>query len=137
MYGNWQLYPCGPQYYGGWIPVPIRCEPVMPCPPVQCSEVVLPRELAVDEVTSSREEIVGGHSDARFTIEYLIEAGAAAPAVEVELASAGASSTWNATDVSAGYHTQEAFLTAAPGTHVTLTVTDAIARLRWCERICC
>ena len=115
----------------------MKCEPVMPCPPVQCCEVVLPRELAVDEVTSSKSEIVGGHSNATFTIEYLIAAAAPAPAVEVKLESTGSSSTWNATDVSAGYHTQESFLSAAPGTKVTLTVTDAIARLRWCERICC
>lgn len=142
MYGSpipWQPYahgPCGPQGYLLWVAVP--CAPVAPCPPRQpCGEVVLPRELAVDDVTSSKSDIVGGHTQATFTVEYVIDAAAPAPAVQVKLEAMGASSTWDATDLAAGYHVREAFLTAAPGTKVTLSATDAIARLRWCERICC
>lgn len=137
---GWQSYsphPCAPQCFVAWIAIPVQCVPVAPCPPKQCHEFVVPRELAVDDVTSSKSDIIGGHSDSTLTVEYVVNTGAVAPAVEVKLESPGSTATWNATEVADGYHTMEAFLQATPGTKATLTATEAIARVRWCERICC
>jgi hypothetical protein len=71
------------------------------------------------------------------TLEYLVNEDAASPSIQIELLSEGTTQSWSATDLEEGYHTEEAFLAADAGTKVTLTVTDAVARLRWCERICC
>jgi hypothetical protein len=129
------LVGCVPQCFVALVPVPVCYGPPAPCQP--CTEIVVPRELEVDPANSPRNGLVGGHADAHLTLEYLVEDGAAAPAVEVSLKSNGTTTTWSATDVDPGYHVEEGFLPAPPGTRVTVTVTDASARLRWCERICC
>ena len=36
-----------------------------------------------------------------------------------------------------GYTVRQAVLSASPGTKVTLAVHNAVARLRWCELVCC
>jgi len=129
------FHPCVPQYVGAWIAIPVPCEPVAPC--AQGCEVVLPRELAVDGTTPSRSGFTGGHSDACLTVEYIADPSAGPPAVDVKLEAPGATATWSATELGDGYHTQEGILTAVPGSKLTFTATNAIARLRWCERICC
>ena len=137
---GWQRtpqHPWPPPCFVAWIAVPVRCEPVAPCPPRQCHEVVLPREIAVDAANPSRSDIIGGRADSTLTIEYVVNPGAAAPSVEVELVAAGSTATWTATELGEGYHAHEAVLQAVAGTMVTLTVAEGIARLRWCERICC
>lgn len=128
-------YPCAPQYFAAWIAIPVPCEPVAPCP--QSCEVVLPRELAVDGTTPTKSAFIGGHCDARLTVEYIADPSAGTPAVDVKLESPGSTATWSATELTDGYHTQDGILTAVPGSQVTFTATNAIARLRWCERICC
>jgi hypothetical protein len=81
--------------------------------------------------------IIGGTDEVSLTLEYLIEAGAKSPAVKVTSTFNAADSTWSAADVAPGYHVEEAFMRVKPGTKTTVTVTDAMARLRWCETICC
>lgn len=137
---GWQPYQshsCAPQCFVAWIAIPVQCEPVAPCPPKQSCEAVLPRELAVDGTTSSKSDFIGGHSDASLTVEYIADTSAGTPAIDVKLESPGSTATWSATELTDGYHIQEGFLTAVPGSKVTLTAANAIARLRWCERICC
>jgi hypothetical protein len=125
---------------GGWGPCYIAFVPV-PCPPVECkpacNEMVVPREIDVDPASSPKQGFVGGHSDTHLTLEYLVDAGAPSPKVEVKLQSDGTTQTWTATDLTEGYHVEDAFLAAAAGSKVSISATDAVARLRWCERICC
>jgi len=128
-------HPCAPQYFAAWIAIPVQCAPVAPCP--QSYEVVLPRELAVDGTASTKSAFIGGHCDACLTVEYIADPSAGTPAVDVKLDSTGSTATWNATELTGVYHIQEGILTAVPGSKVTFTATNAIARLRWCERVCC
>jgi hypothetical protein len=98
----------------------------------------VPHELDVDVTSPAQEALVGGRCDAHLTLEYLVEAGAAATAqVTVTVTSDGTTSTWTDTGISEGYHVKDAFLTVKPGSKVKVEVADAIARLRWCETICC
>ena len=62
---------------------------------------------------------------------------AASPTVKVTTAAAGSSATWSDDTPAEGYTVRQAVLSAAPGTKVTLAVNNAIARLRWCELVCC
>ncbi|QEX20387.1 hypothetical protein FRZ61_03040 [Hypericibacter adhaerens] len=125
---NWS----GPYYLALILPVP--CMP-SDCKP--CSELVVPREIEVDAASSPQQGFVGGHGETHLTLEYLVDAGAAAPAVEIKLETGGTTQTWSATDLAEGYHVEDGFLAAEAGTKVSISVTDALARLRWCERICC
>jgi hypothetical protein len=125
---------CPPQHLVALVPVAI-CHPPWPCVP--CREVIVPRELEVDSASSPRTGLVGGRADTRLTLEYLVDAGAAAAKIEVKLESEGTTSTWSATSLDEGYHAEEGFLSAPAGTKVSVAVTEASARLRWCERICC
>lgn len=122
-------------YYIAFFAVPVPCPPA-DCKPA-CAEMIVPREIEVDSAGSPKQGFVGGHSDTHLTLEYLVDAGAPAPQVEVTLETGGTTQTWTATDLAEGYHSEEAFLAADAGTKVTISVTDAVARLRWCERICC
>ena len=99
--------------------------------------VLLTREIDVDSATSSREGLVGGARPVFLSLEYLVEAGAASPAVKVTTSAAGSSATWSDDTPAEGYTVRQAVLSAAPGTKVTLAVNNAIARLRWCELVCC
>jgi hypothetical protein len=76
----------------------------------------------------------GGASGA--SVEYLIGQGATGPAVTVDIAAGAMSTTWTATVVTAGFHAHR-FGPLPEGTKLTLTATDAMARLRWCEPVCC
>ncbi len=116
----------GPYYY--WYPVPM-----MPASPT----ATMVREIEVDADTPSRQALVGGISDARLTLEYLIEEGADGPSVAVTISAPGQTVNWTATDTTAGYHVHDEFGPAQPGTRVTLEASGALARLRWCEAICC
>ena len=66
-----------------------------------------------------------------------MDAGAASPTVKVTTAAGGSSATWSDDTPAEGYTVRQAVLSAAPGTKVTLAVNNAIARLRWCELVCC
>lgn len=116
----------GPYYY--WYPVPF-------VPASQAATMV--REIEVDADTSSREALMGGISDARPTLEYLVEEGADGPSVAVTISAPGHTINWTASDTTAGYHVYDQFGAAEPGTRVTLEASGALARLRWCEAVCC
>lgn len=125
---------CAPQPLMALVPVAI-CHGPWPCMPWQ--EMIVPRELEVDAASSPQTGLVGGRADARLTLEYLVDPGAAAAKIEVTLESEGTTSTWSATSLDEGYHSEEGLLSAPAGTKVTVAVTEASARVRWCERICC
>ena len=101
------------------------------------SPMRLPHSIEAGEASSPQTVIVGGTSEVSLSVEYLIEDGAASPAVKVTTAFEGGTSTWSGADTAPGYHVKDALLSAKPGTKVTLAVTEAMARIRWCEAICC
>jgi hypothetical protein len=99
--------------------------------------MTLTEELYADKTTTPKSALIGGTSDAHLSVESFVESGAAAPAVKVTVTSDGTTSTWSDTSIAPGYHVKESFITVKPGSKVVLDVTDAVARLRWCETICC
>jgi hypothetical protein len=99
--------------------------------------MLLAREIDADTGTPSKEGLVGGARPVFLSLEYLVDAGAVSPAVKVTTAAAGSSATWSDDTPAEGYTVRQAVLSAAPGTKVTLAVNNAIARLRWCELVCC
>jgi len=147
---HWHPAPCAPWYawggYGaqGWhgyaggpchhVPVPMWW-PVAPSPTHW--PLTVPQEVAADAANSPQEGFVGGQSDAHLTLEYLVAAGATSPTVTVTIEVGGSVSTWTDTGIAEGYHTKEDFAALPPGAKLTLEVSEAVARLRWCETVCC
>ena len=99
--------------------------------------MLLAREIEVDTATPSRDGLVGGARPVFLSLEYLVDAGAASPTVKIATAAGGSSATWTDDAPAEGYTVRQAVLSAAPGTKVTVAVNNAIARLRWCELVCC
>ncbi|MEO8325922.1 MAG: hypothetical protein ABI618_08740 [Nitrospirota bacterium] len=97
----------------------------------------LPQEVSVDSATSMKEVLIGGTTNASLTLEYAPDAGATSPLVKVTVEIDGSTSTWQETSMTDGYHVKSQLLSMEPGAKVTLEVTEAMARLRWCEIICC
>ena len=111
------------------------CWPVMlvPCAWPQ----TLVEEIAVDTTTTTKDALVGGTQPAHLTVEYLVDTGITDASVTVTIVSDGTTTTWSDTSSAAGYHVNDTLAAVKPGSKVTLAVTDALARLRWCETICC
>ena len=100
--------------------------------------VTVPRDLSADATTTTATGLVGGSQPASLSVEYLVDSGASSPSVKITLAAPdGTTSDWSDTAPAAGYHVQEALITAKPGTKLTLAVNNVTARVRWCERVCC
>jgi hypothetical protein len=127
-------------YYHGYLP---GCATVyvpmvwIPAPQACCETITVPRDLDVDPSNASQQGLVGGASQISLTLEYLVETGASSPSVTLTTTSDGVSSTWSDTTPTVGYHVQQAVLSVAPGTKVSIDVNNVTARLRWCERVCC
>ena len=129
------------QYYHHW-PYPYGCAPVcntchMPvvyCTCEQKMRVVLPQELTVDPETSPQEALIGGLNEVQPTLEYMAEDGATSAMVKVTITGAdGSSSSWEETSIAPGYHVKNDFNKIAPGSKIAVEVSEAVARLRWCE----
>lgn len=119
---------------GPWVPV-LFYVPLQHC---RAREMVVPLDLEVKAGASSAPKIVGGTRSTRLGVEYLVAKGAAKPQVKVTVKHAdGSTASWNSAHDAPGYHVEEDVLSALPGSQVTLAATDATARLRWCETICC
>ncbi|NLI83728.1 MAG: hypothetical protein GX443_18900 [Deltaproteobacteria bacterium] len=95
------------------------------------------QEVSADTANPSREAFIGGSRNVRLTIEYMPVTGATTPSVKVVVTDSSDSSEWNVTTIPAGYHVKEDFASAAPGSTVKLEVKECMARLRWCEALCC
>ena len=110
-----------------WVPAPQAC----------CETITVPRDLAADATNTSQNGLVGGSGQVSLSLEYLVETGASSPTVTVNTTSDGVNATWSDDTPTVGYHVLEALLSVKPGTKVSITVNNATARLRWCERVCC
>jgi hypothetical protein len=111
------------------------CMTYMPCWTPTWAWVVL-NELEVDSTSTSAAAFTGEGGASGASVEYLVDQGAAAPAVTVDIAERGTSTTWTATSITPGFHAHR-FGPLPRGAKLTLTATDAMARLRWCEPVCC
>lgn len=116
-----------------YVPMPY---PVMPSMHDSHSPQVMPQELTADPAASG-DAMLGGFTTAHLTLETYVEAGAAAPEVKVTVVKDGTSTTTTSSGLPEGYQMDEDFLTLDPGAKITLEVVDAVARLRWCETVCC
>ena len=106
--------------------------------PCLCGTPMLsPYELSVASGGAAGQAMVGGISPSRLSLEYVVDDGAASPAIKVKTVSAGSSATWEESTPGTGYQVKSDFLTVDPGTKVTLDATETTARLRWCELFCC
>ncbi len=107
----------------------------MPCHPPAATTVV--RDLEVDAASSPKSALVGGGNEVHLSLETFVEAGAASPEVKIVVTENGTSSTISRTGLPVGYEMDEGFLTVSAGAKVEIAANDAIARLRWCEVVCC
>jgi hypothetical protein len=79
---------------------------------------------------------VGGKTGGQLTLECRVD-GPAMGQVVVTVDADGATSTWTYSNIDVGYHVKDDFMSVEPGSKLTIQTTDAWARLRWCETICC
>lgn len=93
-------------------------------------------ELEVDATSPDAGTFTGAGGASGATVEYLVEAGAAAPVVSVDIAADNFSTTWKDTAIAPGFHVHQ-FGPLPAGAKLKLSATDAMARLRWCETVCC
>lgn len=111
------------------------CMSYAPCWTPAWAWLVL-NELEVDSTSTSAAAFTGEGGASGASVEYLVDKGAASPAVTVAIDTAGTSTTWTAPAVTPGFHAHR--LGPLPrGAKLTLTATDAMARLRWFEPVCC
>lgn len=147
-YHSYMYYP----YHGYWghqhYPWPHYAYPYMPmvctgcCQPAhlcRCAKPLahmkVPQELAVDGASSPKTAFIGGLENVSLSLEYL-KTGAT-PAIKIAITEAGQTTTWDITTIPDGYQIKENFASVAPGAEIEIDVTDCMARLRWCEVICC
>lgn len=119
---------------GFWVPVMV----CVPLPAERGGEMRVPEDLEAQPGATAGPQMIGGRRAARLSVEYLIAKGAASPLVKVTVDHPdGSSANWSSASNAPGYYFDEDVLSAVPGSQVTLTATDATARIRWCEAICC
>jgi len=111
------------------------CMTYMPCWTPTWAWVVL-NELEVDSTSTSAAAFTGEGGASGASVEYLVDQGAASPAVSVDIVAGGTTTTWTATAIAPGFHAHR-FGPLPQGAKLTLSATDAMARLRWCEPVCC
>lgn len=97
---------------------------------------VLVNELEADASSTNATAFVGAQGGNNAVVEYLVDAGASSPSVEVTILAGGATTDWKDTGIAAGFHVHH-IGHLVPGAKITLTVAAAMARVRWCEAVCC
>jgi len=106
-------------------------------------EVVVVGNETVDG-TGSRKAIIGGGCCVQLSVEYM----PAKPVLNADSSSPKCAVTVEVVDnedcylgwrkiFQEGYHVKESIITTYPGAWLTVTVTNAIARVRWCEVFSC
>lgn len=120
-------------------PPPSCCYPVFWVPvafPGVCEQVVV-HEIEADATTPSKSALIGGRGESRLTVEYYVAQNAQNPQVTLTIVADGQTTTWTDQNIAAGYHVHEELTKVKAGGMVTLATTNATARLRWCETVCC
>lgn len=99
------------------------------------SHMKVPQELAVDAASSPKTAFIGGLTNVALSLEYL--KSGTTPSIKIAITESGATTTWDITTIPDGYQVKENFASVAPGAEIEIDVADCMARLRWCEVICC
>lgn len=132
MHGQSAMAYCGPPRCGGypmvWVPVMLW---------QGASEQAVVEEIDADATTPTKSALVGGRGESRLTVEYSVASGATTPSVTVTIVDGGKTTNWSDQNIAAGYHVFDGLGAVHAGATVTLTVANATARVRWCERVCC
>lgn len=138
-------HPCGCSPYGhsaqlcgGWTTPCV----VLVCPPAPACGMggypqLVPHELSVDASSSPQQAMIGGRCEVHLSLEYLADTGDGTPSINVHVTADGTTSTWSESPIPPGYQVKDAFMTVKPGAKVEVSVTQALAKLRWCETIYC
>jgi hypothetical protein len=110
------------------------------------SEPVVVGELPVRTlgVTGSDQAIIGGGCCVQLSVEYMpaqpvvnVDSSTQECGVTVEVAdNEGCLLVWRKAFME-GYHVKESIITTYPGAWLTVKVSNAIARVRWCETFSC
>lgn len=135
-------YHCYESHHWPSFPQPPAPYVLLVCPPSTWGHTgdytqTIPYELTATTASTPQEVLIGGKGDVHLSLEYLADSGASAPAVDIKIESDGTTSTWTESPIPTGYQVKSGFVTVQPGSKVTLSVTEATAKLRWCEMICC
>lgn len=137
VYVYYYPYPVSPQpYYPACCPDCGRPSHLCACEDECCEDVLVPQELSADNTNKVKEMFVGGLDDANLTLEYMPITPATAT-VKVTITGPGGTTVWDGGAVADGYHVKDDFAPVAPGSKIKIEVNDCMARLRWCEAICC
>ena len=128
---------CGPHHWG---------PPIRECRRESKELLVEPQtDNSPKGLTGPGQAIIGGGCCVQLSVEYM----PAQPVVAVDsptgqncavtvvvVDSEGCSLTWHKVFVE-GYHVKESIITTYPGAWLTVSVNNAIARVRWCEVFSC
>lgn len=125
-----------------WPPVayyPVYYQPSpMPSAPASMP-MIFPQEMVVESTGEDEVEgnaWVGGGADAYLTLEYAAAEEATNPRIAVTT-TPGGTAVWEEAGFDATYHVKSDLPAVSPGTQVRVTVSQARARLRWCELLKC
>ena len=115
-------------WYAGWQPAFHFPEPESYSPPI-------PKELGVDDTTTSANAMVGGVEPAHLSLEYEADSGASSPSITVTITDSSGTAAWNLTNLPTGFQVKPEFARVEPGAQLKLEGSKVTARLRWFEFI--
>src|SRR5512140_682856 len=102
--------------------------------------VVLPQEVLAGSLDATTDPspnpsvvFIGGIAPCRLTLEYLPRGATTPHAIEVAITDSGTTTTWSDPDITSDYNVKSDFWPVRPGDQISIKVTNAVARLRWCE----
>ncbi len=106
------------------------------------SKELLVRPSVTDTVANRNDSdtaIIGGGCCVHLSVEYMhSQETATATAVAVKVNdSEGTTLAWAKKGFAPGYYIKEGIITTNPGATLIVTVSNAIARVRWCEVFSC
>ena len=110
----------------------------MPVVPIEKPKFKIPFIESIDPLIPTKEFIVGGLDPSHLTLEYMKAEGAVAPVIKIAILGPGGTTvTWNDPAVADGYHLKTDFAPLQAGSKIIVSVTEVVARLRWCETFHC
>ena len=125
---------CGPHHWG---------PPIRECRRESKELLVEPQtDNSPKGLTGPGQAIIGGGCCVQLSVEYMpaqqdVAGGSQTCTVMVNVVdSEGCTLTWQKV-FQEGYHVKESIITTYPGARLTVTVSNAVARVRWCEIFSC
>jgi hypothetical protein len=125
---------CGPHHWG---------PPIRECRRESKELLVEPQtDNSPKGLTGPGQAIIGGGCCVQLSVEYMpaqqdVAGGSQTCTVMVNVVdSEGCTLTWQKV-FQEGYHVKESIIMTYPGARLTVTVSNAVARVRWCEIFSC